>query len=360
LKKTGSIFSSWSIWTGRRLLSDLRKKGALPLDQALQYAIQIADALDKAHRQGITHRDLKPGNVMLTKAGGAKLLDFGLAKLSAAPAGALAGLSALPTQQRLTAQGTILGTLQYMAPEQLEGKDADARTDIFAFGAVLYEMLTGKKAFEGKSQASLVSAIMSSDPPSLSTVAPLAPATLDRILKTCLAKETDDRWQTARDLLRELKWVAEGAAEGTAATIVSNARSRERAVWALGAVAVLAIAALAVVATMYVRRAAPEPVLTRLDVVTPPTSDAFSFALSPDGRQLAFVANGEKGSQLWLRRFDQPIAQALAGTESASFPFWAPDGHAVGFFANGKLKRIDLTGGALQVLVDAPTPRGGT
>ena len=357
---------------GQTLASRL-EKGALPLDQALECAIQIADALDNAHRKGIIHRDLKPGNVMLTSAG-AKLLDFGLAKLrlgaglqasDGAPV-ALPGVPAVSTPvgdvdaARLTAQGTILGTFQYMAPEQLEGQEADARTDLFAFGAVLYEMITGKKAFEGKSQPSLISAIMSSDPSPLAVSQPLTPSALDRLVKKCLAKEPSERWQSAKDLHDELKWVAEGAAEGPAATIVSSARSRERVVWALGAVAVLALAALAVLATLTFRRAVPEPVVTRLDVVTPPTADAFSFALSPDGRQLAFVANGEKGSQLWLRPLDQVKAHPLAGTEGASFPFWAPDGRALGFFADSKLKRIDLSGVAPQVLADAPIGRGGT
>ena len=292
---------------------------------------------------------------MLTKSG-TKLLDFGLAKLAAAKP-VMGAVSALPTQQQaLTAEGAILGTLQYMAPEQLEGKDADARTDIFAFGGVLYEMVTGKKAFEGKSQASLIGAILKEDPPPIAASQSLAPAALGRVVRTCLAKDPDDRWQSAGDLTRELKWVSEGAA----APIVSSARSRERAVWVLSAVLVLVIAALAVPAALYFRGAASEPVVTRLDVVTPPTSDAFSFALSPDGRQLAFVANGETGSQLWLRPLDQVTAQPLAGTEGASYPFWAPDGRAIGFFADAKLKRIDLTGGVLQVLADAPYPRGGT
>src|ERR1700730_16519203 len=191
------------------------KNGALPLDQALQTAIQIADALDNAHRAGIVHRDLKPGNIMLTKSG-AKLLDFGLAKTGAP--GAAAGLSMLPTTPPgLTAQGTILGTLQYMAPEQLEGHEADARTDIFAFGAVVYEMLTGRKAFEGKSQASLIGAILKDQPPALSTGQPLAPPALDRIVQTCLAKHPEDRWQTARDLMPELNWAADPA------TVLKNA-----------------------------------------------------------------------------------------------------------------------------------------
>ena len=212
------------------------EKGALPLDQTLPYAIQIADALDKAHRHGIVHRDLKPGNIMLTKSG-TKLLDFGLAKLGPTPASALASVSALPTQEGLTAHGAILGTFQYMAPEQLEGKDADARTDIFAFGALVYEMVTGKKAFEGKSQASLISAIMSSDPPPVSTVLPLAPPALDRVIQTCLAKDPDDRWQTARDLLRELKWVADAGPHAAVSTsVVAQHKSRGRGGRASGVV----------------------------------------------------------------------------------------------------------------------------
>jgi Tol biopolymer transport system component len=333
-------------------------KGALPLEQALPYAIQIGDALATAHRAGIVHRDLKPGNIMLTQAG-AKLLDFGLAKRTAVMAGA--GLSMLPTTPPgLTAQGAILGTFQYMAPEQLEGHDADPRTDIFAFGALVYEMLTGKKAFEGKSQASLIAAILEHDPPPIAATQPLTPPALDRVVKKCLAKEPEQRWQSAGDLTDELKWIAEGGAVSTLAPIAPRPRSRERIAWALVALAVLVIGALAIPATLYVRRAAPEPALTRLEVVTPPTSDAFSFALSPDGRQLAFVANGEKGSQLWLRPLDQVRAQPLAGTEGASYPFWAPDNRAMGFFADGKLKRIDLTGGVVQVLADAPSARGGT
>src|ERR1700682_4865969 len=188
-------------------------KGPLPLEQVLQYAIEIADALDKAHRKGVTHRDLKPGNIMLTKTG-TKLLDFGLAKLKQEVAPANVQLSQLPTaNDPLTAQGTILGTLQYMAPEQLEGKEVDARTDIFAFGVVVYEMATGKKAFEGKSQASLIAKILETDPPPISSLQPMTPPALDRVVKRCLAKEPDERWQSASDLTHELKWVAESGSQ---------------------------------------------------------------------------------------------------------------------------------------------------
>src|SRR5712691_11097169 len=191
-------------------------KGPLPLEQVLQYAIEIADALDKAHRKGVTHRDLKPGNIMLTKTG-TKLLDFGLAKLRQEAAPAIP-VSQLPTlKDPVTAEGTILGTLQYMAPEQVEGKEVDSRTDIFAFGAVVYEMATGRKAFEGKSQASVIGAILKDDPPPMSSLQPMTPPALDRAIKTCLAKEPDGRWQAASDLTRELKWVAEGGSQVTLA-----------------------------------------------------------------------------------------------------------------------------------------------
>ena len=212
-------------------LADRLMKGALPMDQALEYGIQIADALDKAHRQGVVHRDLKPGNVMLTKSG-AKVIDLGLAKqLDAQEA---SKLSSLPTKEKpLTEDGVILGTLQYMAPEQLEGKEADARTDIFAFGSLLYEMVTGKKVFDGKSQASLISAIMSADPRPLSELQPLSPPALDRVVNKCLAKDGDDRWQTTLDLRDELQWIREGSLQsaGVPAADAIRAKKRERLAW---------------------------------------------------------------------------------------------------------------------------------
>src|SRR5258706_11492379 len=197
-------------------LAQRLQKGPLPLEQVLQYAIEISDALDKAHRKGVTHRDLKPGNIMLTKSG-TKLLDFGLAKLKQEVAPANVQLSELPTaNDPLTAQGTIVGTLQYMAPEQLEGKEeVDARTDIFPFGAVVYEMATGKRAFEGKSQASLIAAILEREPPAMSSLQPMTPPALDRVVRKCLSKEPDKRWQAASDVCDELKWIAEGGAQVT-------------------------------------------------------------------------------------------------------------------------------------------------
>jgi eukaryotic-like serine/threonine-protein kinase len=361
-------------------LADRLTKGALQLDQALTYAIQIASALDKAHRAGIVHRDLKPGNVFLCSPGptparasrgryadenvSAKLLDFGLAK-TGVPLVAGAGVSLLPTTPpNLTAQGAILGTFQYMAPEQLGGGDADSRTDIFAFGAMLYEMVTGQKAFEGKSQASLIAAILEHEPPPISSLQPLTPPALDRLVKKCLAKDPDGRWQSASDLHDELRWIADaGAAASGVNTVPAGvvARApRERLAWRLTA-ASLVVALLAVAAAVIaVRRPGQDLPLTRLELSTPPTTDPFSFALSPDGRQIVFVATAEGVTKLWLRPLDQATAQPLAGTDRATAPFWAPDGRALGFFADGKLKRIDLSGGAPQVLADAAVPRGGT
>jgi serine/threonine protein kinase/Tol biopolymer transport system component len=338
-------------------LSDRLAKGPLAFDQVLRYGIEIADALDKAHRQGIVHRDLKPGNVMITKSG-VKLLDFGLAK-AVAPM-TPQQLTSFPTQQALTQEGTILGTFQYMAPEQLEGKEADARTDIFAFGCVLYEMATGKKAFSGKSQASLISSIMASEPPAVSMVAPMTPPAFDRVVRTCLAKDPDDRWQTAHDIALQLKWVAEGSSAG----IVGRpaAPRRERLAW--GAFAVAAIAAL--VLGVLVARQKREPPRSFRSSILPPENTRFEFrtspmVISPDGRQVAFVAQPPQGArQLWLRPFDTPQARPLAGTDGALKPFWSPDSRSLGFFAGGKLKKIDVSGGSPQTLCDAPSGRGGT
>lgn len=312
---------------GETLASRLAR-GPLPSDQALRYSIEIADALDKAHRQGVVHRDLKPANIMLTKSG-TKLLDFGLAKLRGTNAKA-SSLSALPTQRAsLTAEGAILGTFQYMAPEQLEGKEADPRTDVFAFGAVVYEMLTGRKAFEGKSQASLIAAILERDPPPLSELQPMTPLALERVVKRCLAKDPDDRWQTARDLTLELKWIAEGA--GRVQAGVSAPRpSRSLRVAAV----VLALATLALTAAViYLSHQSPERSPITVSVLPPPNSTLRNVTISPDGRRLAFVATRPGGGNyhLWVRPFDNLSPQMLPGTEGASFPFWSPDSRYIGF-----------------------------
>src|SRR5512142_3134939 len=252
-------------------LADRLGRGALPGEQVLRYGIEIADALDKAHRQGIVHRDLKPGNVMLTKTG-VKLLDFGLAKpLATAGARPVSGASMMATEaqasQPLTERGTILGTFQYMSPEQLEGGEADSRSDIFAFGAVLYEMATGRKAFTGKSQASLISSIMREEPPSISESAPMVPPALNRVVRTCLAKDPEDRFQTAHDAKLQLQWVQEGGSQaGLPAPVVARRKNREKLAWAVAAVA---IAAAALAAFGWVRRAPKPPRLIRFEIITP-------------------------------------------------------------------------------------------
>jgi Tol biopolymer transport system component len=363
-----------------RLARAAAKASGLPLDEALRIAIQIADALAAAHRQGIVHRDLKPGNVFLVRSSGAsaapiaKLLDFGLART--APALTVTGASTMPTTppKAITTQGTILGTFQYMAPEQVEGGEADARTDIFAFGSVLYEMLTGNKAFEGKTQASLIAAILERDPPSLTAIKPLTPSLVGSIVGKCLAKNPDERWQTAADLASALRWAAQGpstANSSAAAAVVEPRASSRRAIRsALEAVGILAALAIGLaVGARYLSNPAPAAATLRFDVQPPadatlspaPVASAAQLALSPDGRRLAFVAARRRGvSQLWIRALDEVEAKPLSGTEGASFPFWSPDSRSLGFFAAGKLKRVDTAGGTPQVLCDAATGRGGS
>src|SRR5512144_919226 len=268
-------------------LADRLLKGPLPREQTLRFGMQIADALDKAHRQGIVHRDLKPGNVMLTKTG-VKLLDFGLAK-AVAPASQQSSLTALPTQHALTQEGTILGTFQYMAPEQLEGREADARTDIFALGAVLYEMATGKKAFSGATQASLISSILRDEPQPISQVQPMSPAALDRVVQKSLAKDPEDRWQSAADLGSELKWIAEaGSQAGVPAPAISRRRSRERLGWIVAGA--LFLTAVGLAAMLFSRRSASSATVIRASIVPPEGSefvstwiDAGPVEISPDG-----------------------------------------------------------------------------
>jgi Tol biopolymer transport system component/tRNA A-37 threonylcarbamoyl transferase component Bud32 len=337
-------------------LADRLKKGALPTEQVLRYGTEIADALDKAHRQGVVHRDLKPGNIMLTKSG-AKLLDFGLAKLRK-PQQEAGGLSALATQdQGLTGAGTILGTFQYMAPEQLEGKEVDARTDIFAFGVVLYEMVTGKKAFEGESQASLISAIMTSEPKPISELKPMTPPALEHVVKRCLVKDPEGRWQNALDVALELKWISEASVRAGMATGLPQSRKRYATLgWATVSVALLALG----LALGYFMRPAREAGMQKFSILAPENIGLYhSFATSPDGEK--FVISAEKGGHLWLRFIDSLEAKPIIGTEGAYLPFWSPDSEHIGFFANRQLKRVDLTGSPPRILCDMPEMgRGGT
>jgi len=338
------------------------EKGPLPVEQALKYGMQIADALDKAHRSGVVHRDLKPGNIMLTGSG-AKLLDFGLAK-AAPPLTTGETLTAAATRTTpVTQQGMIVGTFQYMSPEQVEGKEVDARSDIFSFGSVLYELVTGRQAFPGKSQLSVASAVLEKDPEPISTLQPLTPPALDRTIRVCLAKDPEERWQTARDLLLELKWIAGGGSQtGLLSEGAPRSRSYNRLSWTLVAILSLSVLVLLIIS----RQRVPASAAPVRFLVHPPENSYINgvgrAAVSPDGRHLTFVASGPNGKDvLWVRSFDSLTARSLPGTEGALFPFWSPDGRWVGFFGKySTLQKIDITGGPPISVASALAGNGGT
>ncbi len=359
-------------------LADRLRKSALPFVETLKIGTAVAEALAFAHRHGIVHRDLKPGNIMLTP-GGAKLMDFGLAKPLSTQTSGLSSASApsftaAPTMSGptplspLTTAGSIVGTIQYMSPEQIEGKEADARSDIFALGAVLYEMAAGKRPFSGKSQISLASAILENDPEPIRATKPQTPATFEHVVATCLQKNPEERFQSAQDLKLQLQWVAEekptGAASATDAGNVVPKKGRRMA-WVLPAVVALILGGLGGV---FLRPASKAPPATRT-VINSPEKTTFNLAgdfagppvLSPDGRSIVFAATGADGkSTLWVRAMDSLDARQLSDTAGAYFPFWSPDSRSVGFFASGKLKTIDVSGGTPQDVCDAPYGRGGT
>jgi Tol biopolymer transport system component len=331
------------------------EKGPLPLDQVLKFGAQIADALDKAHRSGIVHRDLKPGNIMLTPAG-AKLLDFGLAK-PALPLATAATLTAAAKQSPVTEQGTIIGTFQFMSPEQVEGKEVDGRSDIFSLGAVLYEMLTGRRAFEGKSQLSVASAILEKEPAPISSVKPMTPPALDHAVKKCLAKPPDARWQSASDLASELMWITEsnGQAAGTAFGEAPG-KTRRRAAWLIAGV----LAGAAIVGA--VRWPSSKPPEEAMYFPAPMPFSARDIAVAPNGHTIAVIAYLESARRnaLWIYELGSQSASNLADTEGANFPFWSPDNRSIAFFADGKLKKVEVSGGPVQTVCDAPSGRGGT
>jgi Tol biopolymer transport system component len=324
-------------------LADRLARGPVALADVLRYGIQIADGLDRAHRAGIVHRDLKPGNIMITRSG-AKLLDFGLAKSGA---GVLSGESAPETAtvaKALTQEGTIIGTFQYMAPEQLEGTPADARTDIFALGAVLYEMATGRRAFEGKTRTSLIAAIVSAQPPAITNLQPLAPASLDHVIATCLAKEPDARWQSAHDVAQELRWI-----QTNAATPAASRTSSRR--WV--AVSALAMLAVFILAALYARERMRPREAVAFSILPPRGYSVTGVQISPDGNSVAFIGKKDGAdAALWIR----PVG-SVAATKVVESPtmmpgvvFWSPDGKWVGFIDSRRIMKVPAQGGTPETI----------
>jgi serine/threonine protein kinase len=370
--QNGTDFLVMEFLEGETLAARL-SKGPMALPDVLRVGIAIAEALAFAHRQGIVHRDLKPGNIMLTK-GGAKLMDFGLAKnlgMATSASGtnppsftAAATMSSPSPLSPLTTAGNIVGTIQYMSPEQIEGKEADARSDIFALGAALYEMASGKRPFEGKSQISLASAILEKDPEPITTVNRQLPASFERLLKTCLNKNPEERFQSAQDVKLELEWIATEKPSLAPANAPGAPSRKERLLWSAGILAALIVSGLVAAFIFH----PSQSVRVIRAVINPPPKTSMNllgdFAgppiISPDGSAIAFTATDPGGKiALWIRPTDSLDAHMLPGTEGAIFPFWSPDSNALGFFADNKLKTIDLNNSSAQILADAPFGRGG-
>src|SRR5277367_5625198 len=370
--QNGTDFLVMEYLEGQTLAARLAK-GALPLDQVLKIGTEIAQALEKAHQQGIIHRDLKPANIMLTKAG-AKLMDFGLAKPEMSVASRAIGPLSPSTQTMniasltgavspLTQKGSIVGTFQYIAPEVLQGAEADARSDLFSFGCVLYEMITGRRAFEGKSQLSVFTSILEKEPEPISASQPLAPPILERVVRACLAKDPADRFQSAHDVAMDLRWITDSESADPEKAAVPFNKS-----WVAG-LAALALTFIALAGFAGYRWAKSSEQTVSLHAEIPPpdkfsldtTGDAGGMpVLSPQGDKIAFVAHSGETKLLWVRSLSSDAAQSLDGTAGAAHPFWSPDGRSIGFFAGGKVMRIAATGGPVATIADAPNSRGGS
>jgi hypothetical protein len=358
----GAPFIVAELLEGETLRERLRH-GALPVRKAIDFGVQIAHGLAAAHEKGIVHRDLKPENLFLTTDGRVKILDFGLAKLTHAEL-ALAGLSILPTAAPDTLPGMVLGTVGYMAPEQVRGHTADHRADIFALGTVLYEMLSGRRAFRGDTAIDTMTAILKENPQELPVVERHIPPTLERVVERCLEKNPAARFQSTRDLAFALEGVtghSEASIPHVSAQGIWAGHAISRVAWAAGVILLMSLIAVGV--ARYVRQA-PDTPRAYLSSILPPedaTPDAAPLALSPDGSRLAFVARGRDGqSRLWLRQLDGPSPYALPGTEGAGQPFWSPDSRYIAFIAAGALRRIDVSGGAPATLCRVAGNAGGT
>ena len=359
-EQNGRDYLVMELLEGETIANRLRR-GPLPTDQILRHAIEIAEALDHAHRHGIVHRDLKPANVMLTK-GGAKLLDFGLAKWHSRRADFFEALETTTREPPLTGVGQVAGTPQYMAPEQLEGKPVDARTDLFAFGALVHEMATGRRAFEATSQASLVAAILGTDPPSISTLQPLSPPALDRVVKKCLAKDPDERWQTARDLADALKWISHDSSQSAAlqsgrlATVVAAGASRRL----IAGAAIVLLAAVAGVGWWMWRQTAPPLQATDLRLISTFSGEHWGASFSPDGNFIAFLKEVEGTPQVWVKNLAEgdPI-QVTFGDVPVRRLVWSPLNDRIVFsrFRAGLWSVAPLGGSARRILEFGDAPK---